>query len=173
MNDGLLIIERIIIESISKKEKNLQEIMSDTNLNHSLLLNVLPNLLMKNMIRYTRGIYSIEKENCVKWLSDINRKDNVKEEAKELFVSLVNQYFKKDLEKTPSPLPQLKIQKVWLTRDEEMILNSHLAGLDSFFNGVKASRRVKPEKEKTYEQKVVIWGHSQYSDLVEGVLEAV
>ena len=51
MNDGLLIIERIIIESISKKEKNLQEIMSDTNLNHSLLLNVLPNLLMKNMIR--------------------------------------------------------------------------------------------------------------------------
>ena len=173
MKDGLLIIERIIIESLSKKERNLQEIIFDTNLEHSLLLNILPNLLMKNMIRYTRGIYSIEKENCFKWLNEINKKDNIKEEAKELFVSLVNQYFKEDIEKKPIIAPHLKIQKVWLTKNEELILNSHMAGLDGFFNGVKASRKMRPEREKTYEQRVVIWGHSQYSDLVEGVLEAV
>jgi hypothetical protein len=69
--------------------------------------------------------------------------------------------------------PQLKIQKVWLTRDEEVILRSHMATLESFFTGVKASRRVKPQKEKTSEQRVVIWGFSQYSDLVDGVLKAV
>lgn len=174
MKDGLLIIERIIVESLSKKERNLQEIILDTNLEHSLLLNVLPNLLMKNMIRYTRGTYSIEKENCFQWLNKINQADNVKEEAKELFISLVNQYFKKDLAKKELALePQLKVQKVWLTKDEEMVLRSHMASLDGFFNGVKASRKVKPEREKTCEQRVVIWGLSQYSDLVEGVLEAV
>ena len=140
---------------------------------HSLLLNVLPNLLMKNMIRYNRGTYSIEKENCFKWLDEINKIDNIKEEAKELFVSLVNQYFKKDYEKKPAMQPQLKIQKVWLTRDEELVLRSHMASLDGFFTGVKASRRVKSEREKTSEQRVVIWGLSQYSDLIEGVLEAV
>ena len=173
MKDGLLIIERIIVESLSKKERNLQEIIMDTNLEHSLLLNVLPNLLMKNMIRYTRGVYSIDKEHCFQWLNEINKDDNVKEEAKELFTSLVNQYFKKDLDKAKTLEPQLKIQKVWLTRDEEMILRSHMAGLESFFTGVKASRRVKPEREKTCEQRVVIWGLSQYSDLVDGVLQAV
>ncbi len=177
MKDGLLIIERIIVESLSKKERNLQEIMLDTNLEHSLLLNVLPNLIMKNMVRYTRGIYSIDKENCFQWLSEINKDDHVKEEAKELFVSLVNQYFAKDkaknCDKKIAVEPQLKIQKVWLTREEEVILRSHMNGLESFFSGVKASRKVRPEREKTCEQRVVIWGLSQYSDLVDGVLQAV
>jgi hypothetical protein len=173
MKDGLLIIERIIVESLSKKERNLQEIIMDTNLDHSLLLSVLPNLLMKNMVRYTRGIYSLEKENCFQWLTEINKEDHVKEEAKELFISLVNQYFTKSNERKSSVAPQLKIQKVWLTKDEEIILRSHMACLESFFTQVKATRRVKPEKEKTCEQRVVIWGLSQYSDLVDGVLQAV
>ena len=173
MQEGLLIIERIIIESLSKKERNLQEIVIDTNLEHALLLNVLPHLLMKNMIRYTRGIYSIEKENCFHWLSEINKQDHVKEEAKELFTSLVNQYFKKEKLHLKNIEPQLKIQKVWLTDDEEIVLRSHMASLESFFNGVKASRKVRPQREKTCEQRVVIWGLSQYSDLVDGVLQAV
>jgi hypothetical protein len=173
MKDGLLILERIIIESVSKKEKNLQELILDTGLDHSLLLNILPNLLMKNMIRYNRGTYSIDKENSFQWLSAVNASANVKEEVKELFISLVNQYFKKDMEKSVASAPQLNIQKVWLTRDEEMVLRSHMATLDGFFLGVKASRKVRPEKEKTCEQRVVIWGQSQYSDLVDGVLQAV
>ena len=173
MKDGLLIIERIIIESLSKKEKNLQEIIHDTSLDHSLLLNILPNLLMKNMIRYTRGTYSLEKESCFKWLDEINHVDNIKEEVKELFVSMVNQHFKNNLHKKSAIETQLKVQKVWLTRDEELILKSHMATLDGFFTGVKDSRRIKPEREKTSEQRVVIWGLSQYSDLIEGVLEAV
>lgn len=174
MKDGLLIIERIIIESLSKKERNLQEIILDTNLEHALLLNVLPNLLMKNIVRYCRGTYSIDKENCFQWLNEVNKSDNIKEEAKELFISLVNQYFSKDIEeKKRAVQPQLKIQKVWLTNDEEILLRSHMAGLECFFSGIKASRRSKPQKEKTCEQRVVIWGLSQYSDLVDGVLQAV
>ncbi len=174
MNDGLLIIERIIIESLSKKERNIEEIILDTNLEHSLLLNVLPNLLMKNMIRYTRGIYSIEKDNCFQWLNEINKNDHVKEEAKELFISLVNQYFtKNETNKKAITAPQLKIQKVWLTREEEILLRSHMATLEGFFIGIKASRKMKPQREKTFEQRVVFWGLSQYSDLIDGVLEAV
>lgn len=173
MKDGLLIIERIIIESLSKKERNLQEIMIDTNLEHSLLLNVLPNLMMKNMVKYSRGIYCIDKENCLQWLSDVNKCDNVKEEAKELFISLVNQYFQEGIQKKDTTSPQLKIQKVWLTKDEEVVLRSHMASLEGFFSGIKASRKVRPLKEKTCEQRVVIWGLSQYSDLVDGVLRAV
>lgn len=69
--------------------------------------------------------------------------------------------------------PQLRIQKMWLTRDEEMILKSHLATLEGFFNGIKEARKHHPQREKTSEQRVVIWGLSHYSDLIEGVLQAV
>lgn len=173
MKNGLLIIERIIIESLSKKDRNIQEIVLDTNIDHSLLLNILPNLLMKNMISYKHGSYFINKEKCFEWLSKVNKGENVKEEVKELFISLVNQYFEKDKEKNQAVAPQLKVQKMWLTRDEEIILRSHMAGLDGFFKGVKASRRVKPVHEKTSEQRVVIWGLSQYSDLINGAIASV
>lgn len=173
MKDGLLMIERIVIESLSKKEKNIQEIEIDTNLGHGLLLNILPNLLMRNMVRYKNGVYSIDKDHCFEWLSEVNKKENVKEEAKEIFTSLVNQYFKKDATMAPQAGPQLKIQKMWLTRDEEIILKSHMNTLEGFFNGIKEARRYHPQKEKTCEQRVVIWGFSHYSDLVEGVLQAV
>ena len=174
MKDGLLIIERIIIESLAKKEKNLYELKLDTNLDHSLLLNILPNLMMKNMIRYQQGIYTLQRENCFEWLNQVNQVDNVKEEAKELFISLVNQYFQKDLSKKNEELsPQFKIQKMWLTHDEEILLQSHMANLDGFFHSIKKSRQMKPQKEKTCEQRVVFWGLSKYSDLVDGVLAAV
>ncbi len=173
MKDGLLMIERIVIESLSKKEKNIQELEIDTNLSHSLLLNILPNLLMRNMIRYLRGTYSIDKESALKWLSEVNSKENIKEEVKELFTSLVNQYFKKDLDKQKSLGPQLKMQKMWLTRDEDILLKSHMAGLESFFTSVKQARTQNPQREKTCEQRIVIWGLSQYSDLVDGALRAV
>jgi hypothetical protein len=173
MKDGLLLLERIIIESVSKKEKNIQELALDTNLEHAILLNILPNLLMKNIIKYQRGSYSIEKVTSLQWLKTINKDDNVKEEAKELFTSLVNQYFKKDIANNFTPTSLLKIKKVWLTHDEEIVLNSHMINLENFFNGIKNSRKLKPVREKTYEQKVVIWGTSQYSSLVRGVLEAV
>ena len=173
MKDGLLMIERIVIESLSKKEKNIQEIEIDTNLSHGLLLNILPNLLMKNMIRYQRGTYSIDKESCFQWLSEVNNKENIKEEAKELFTSLVNQYFSEDLAVQKVSGPQLKIKKMWLTRDEELILKSHMATLEGFFQSVKQARKQNPQREKTCEQRVVIWGLSQYSDLVDGALRAV
>jgi hypothetical protein len=173
MKDGLLILERIVIESISKKEKNIQELSLDTNLEHSILLNILPNLLMKNILRYNRGSYSIDKETSLKWLSGINKDDNLKDEAKELFTSLVNQYFKKDIEMQNQKKALLKIQKVWLTKDEEIVFNAHMINLENFFQNIKKSRKSQPVREKTHEQKVVFWGASQYSDLVHGVLEAV
>ena len=169
MKDGLMLVERIVIESISRKEKNIYELVNDTNLDQEILLNIIPNLLMRNLINYHRGIYSIDKESSMKWLETINQKNNIKEEVKELFTSLVNEYFVQN--KITSS--QLKVQKVWLTSDEEMILKSHLATIESFFREVKNDRKINPIREKTFEQKVLIWGFSNYSDLVHGVLKAV
>lgn len=173
MKTGLLILERIVLESVAKKEKNLEELSIDTNLEHALLLNILPNLLMRNILKYQRGTYSIDKEQSLLWLTGINKDENLKEETKELFTSLVNQYFKKDIEIQSKKSSTLKVQKVWLTKDEEVILNGHMINLENFFIGVKNMRKINPIREKTHEQKVVIWGISQYSNLVHGILEAV
>lgn len=171
MNEGLLVIERIVIESLSKKEKNIFELSYDTSLDQALLLNVLPNLMMKNLVKYVRGIYSIDKENSLLWSQSINKKENVKEELKEMFSSMVNHLYKNEIES--SKTSQLKLQKMWLTNQEEVILRSHLNALDCFFQSVKESRKNEPLKEKIAEQKVVFWGCTNYSDLLNGILAAV
>jgi hypothetical protein len=172
MKDSLLIIERIVIESISKKDKNIYELVNDTKLNQELLQKILPNLLMKNLIRYQRGIYSIEKTMALKWLETINEKQNLKEEVKEMFATLVNNYYQED-QNAIKKNNQLRVQKIWLSPDEDSILRSHLAMIDLFFKNIKNSRERNPVRERTHEQRVIIWGTSMYSDLVEGVLESV
>lgn len=177
MKKGLLIVERIVVESLSKKEKNISEIEIDTRLTHDLLLNILSGLILQGIIRYKGGIYSLAKENSFLWLKQINERNVLKEEVKELFTSLVNQYFKSDFAKSEQikldQLTQLKIQKMWLTPDEEMVLKSHMATLDGFFQGIKDARKKSPEKEKICEQRVVIWGVSTYADLIDGTLKAI
>lgn len=170
MSSGLLIVERMVIESLGKKDRNIKELEFDTGLSHALLLNVLPSLIMKNIVQYAKGQYMIDQSKSAVWSKEINDVDNVKEEVKELFTSLVNQYFKKE---TKKELQDLKVKKVWLSRDEVMVLNSHLANLESFFHSIRQERKLKPQIEKTHEQRVVVWGFSQYSDLIEGVLKAV
>lgn len=174
MNSGLLMVERIVIESLSKKGKNIAELEFDTGLSHALLLNILPNLLMKNIVLYRKGTYSLDQQNKDVWLVEINKVDYVKSEAKEMFTALINQYFKASHTKAlEGQTSQVKIQKMWLTESEEKILKSHLATLECFFAGIKESRKYNPLKEKTLEQRVVIWGTSLYSDLLDGALKAV
>jgi hypothetical protein len=172
MKDGLMLIERIVIESIAKKEKNIYELSIDTNLNQPLLLNILPELLMKNLIKYHRGIYSIDLEQSLMWKNTINKKVNLKEEVKELFASIVNDYFNESISSNEKN-SELKIQKVWLDKNEELILKNHLNTLDNFLKTIKQNREKKSIKEKTFEQKILIWGVSNYSQLIDGILTAV
>lgn len=169
MEKGLLLIERFIIESLSKKDMNIQELAIQTRLEHGLLLNILPNLMMRHIVNYKHGTYSLNRLEGQKWISQINKKEFLKEEVKDVFQSLVNNYFKEEVAKNSD----LKVQKIWLTKDEELTLNSHLKGLESFFKNVKDSRLKKAENERLFEQKVVVWGHMSYGDIVNEVLEAV
>lgn len=169
MKNGLLVLERIVIESLIKKEMNIEELVVQTGLSHGLLLNILPNLIMNFLVKYERGQYSLNREMIGQWSKEINKIENLKEEAREIFNSLVNSYFKQEVERSV----ELKIQKLWLTADEEKLLNGHLKNLESFFKNIKEQRLRKPVVERTKQQKVIVWGHLEYSNIIQEVLEAV
>jgi len=172
MNTGLLILERMIIESLSKKEKNIMELIHDTNLDQRILLNLLPSMILKKYLNYNRGQYSLNKENALLWKDTINSKENVKEEVKELFSTLVNQYFKEEIPEQGGH-QQLKVQKVNLTKDELTTLKSHLLSIENFISDVRRRRLSKPTGEKTFEQKVLIMGYAPYDDLTRELLANV
>lgn len=167
MSAGLLVVERVVLESLSKKGKKFDELQADTNLKTPILLNILQNFLMRNFVSYKKGTYSLNLLTKSSWLPLVNARENIKEEVKELFVSLVNSYFKTEKKNNID----LKMKKVWLTDNEEKIYKTLLSNLENFIKNLEGNRG--GVKESISSKKVLIWGHSDYSTLVNGVLEAV
>ena len=174
MMEGHLVVERMVLESLSRKGKNLQEIINDTGLEEALLKNIMPFFLMENIVCYDKGIYSLNMKEGQKWLEKVNHETHLKEEVKELFTSLVNHYFA-EMKAKEEKLSEvdLKVRKVWLTSSEEKILNSYIKNIESFMKNIEDDRKRRPIKERLCEKKVFIWGQSDYSHLARGVLEAV
>jgi len=172
MLEGLLVVERMVLESLSRKGKNIYEMALDTGLDESLLKNIVPFFLMQNIVLYDKGIYSLNAIQNEKWIENINKREHLKEEVKELFTSLVNQYFSETKREEESEV-ELKVQKIWLTSSEEKIINSYLKNIENYIKNIEDERTRKPVQERLCEKKVYIWGQSAYSHLVNGAIDAI
>lgn len=168
LSGGLLLIERIVIESLVKKELSFKEIENETAIQEIILGDILESLMRKKIVINKFGIFKLNTENMKTWDSQINQPYKLKEEIKEVVVTMVNKAFHE--KKSES---QLKLQKIWLTQNESLELNEHLLKIERFFNNIKLLRANRPEKEKLHEQKVVLWGVANYSEIVKGVFESV
>jgi len=166
---ALLVVERIVIESIGRKNNCLNAIALDTNLESGLLKNILRHLLDKNLLSYKAGEYFFNMENKQLWSRQKNSDKNIKEEINELLSSHVNYYFAQGKSEKVS----LSLKKISLTSSEEKLLQAHLINLNSFVNNIEMDQKKRTNANKTYRQTVLFWGHSQYSKLVEETLAAV
>lgn len=167
---GALLVERMILESLVKKTKNLLALSEDTGLNENFLKIVLQEMICKGWVIFELGDYRLREAELSEWAGEINRDENLKGEVKELLDSMVALHFREQLK---GPRAFLKIQKLELTDDEEKLLNSHLKGLEIFFKNIRNSRMKKPIKEHTKRQKIVVWGAGIYEDLVGANLVAI
>ncbi len=167
MNEGLLLVERMILESIGKKEKSIAEISLDSGLRTNLVCSLIGHLVMDNIINLKKGKYYLNFKEKEKWLPLINDKVNIKNEVKELFISLINSHFELSEKKKYG----LKIKKIWLNRFDEKILEAHFNNLNEFIENLEKYPNRK-EEEKLKEKRVIFWGQSFYGDLAEESLKA-
>lgn len=169
MNEKLLIVERIVLESISRKNRNIVELSNDTGLSVSLLNNILPTFIMKNLVIYNNGVYCINNEMKNLWINEINSKDSLKCEVKELFTNLVNHYFE---EEKAAATVELKVKKIWMTPYEKKLLRMHLNNLNEFVSNIEKENK-KDQNFKTKEQEIIVWSVSDYEGVINSFLEAV
>lgn len=160
----LLLTERIIIESISKDCTSIREIKIDTGLESTIVNTLVPELIIKNIVSYTDGVYSLNMKQSDLWLKEINSFKNKKSEIKDILMASVELL---DQEKS------LNMQKVFLTPFEEKILNVELKKIENFISQIQKEKRSIKVKSKTTDMKVVYWGFSNYGDLVEEDLKYV
>jgi hypothetical protein len=161
-----MLIERVILESLSRSSKSLEILSEDSGIESPLLKLLLQEMMFKGWIQYGKGEFSIETSTNKDWITAINSKESVQLEVKELMDSLVSMYFKENL-------GILKVQKISLSEDEEMVLNSHLKTLESFFVNLREKRVQKPLVSSIKKQKIVVWGAGIYKDLITTNLQLV
>lgn len=167
MKRNVTVVERYILETLGKGAKRFGQIHEETNVDYGLLNNILSELMMENMVSFTQGRYFLNPETQNQWLPLINSSQAVGEEVRELFSTLVNDYFEKQSDVA------LKVQKISMTAKEEKIFQSYLINLEKFIEDVKMERAKNPFESKLQEQKVIVWGHAGYSQLVQNTLKAV
>ncbi|MCO4794699.1 MAG: hypothetical protein KC493_13355 [Bacteriovoracaceae bacterium] len=167
MKDGLLLVERIILESLSTGEKSLEELIKDTGLRKNLLLSLISNLYQDHIILREGNTYLLNEENKKNWLPKVNSKESVRGEIKELFLTMVNNHFE-DLEYRSCGL---KMKKIHVNKRDEKILQAHFKNLHDFVENLEKYPD-KKAKSPTYEKKVIFWGQSDYGSLIETSLVA-
>ncbi len=166
MSLGLLIIERMVLESLNNKEKTIMQLKEDTKINEILLWNIIKSLMERSMVKKHNGHYKINTSNINNWLDKINNDNNKKEEIKELFVSLVNQYYSQHNNDT-----KIHLKKVYLTPRDEERLELLISAINSFLDDVK-NNQFRSSVNELSSKKIIFVGQSNYIDLVNNSLES-
>ena len=168
MKLNLLVVERMILEVLCSGSLEKLKICKETGLDISLVSAVLANLNIAGVITCCGSKYSIVSEKWKEIENEVNSSENIKEEVKDLFVSLVNQYFSEKQKKF-----NLSVKKIWLDPFEEKILNSHLLNLQEFIKNVEKNEKYNRTRRSVSEKKVIMWGTSSYECLVRGTIQNI
>lgn len=149
---NITLLDRMVINSVSKKNKDIKSISNDTNLNSDIIKIVLEDLLVKNIFSLKSGEYSINKNLNSDQIKDINSKDSI------------------DIEKIQIARSSLKneggfnLEKFALTNKDKVIFEGMLKNIKMFIDNSKIKDAL------TKEENLFFWGQNNYSDIVNSTL---
>ena len=161
MFNGLTIFERIIIESLEKKEKKIGDLQNDTCLQISILANSINYLIAKSIIVVKEDIYFLNLKYKHLWQPDINNPVNIELELQEILESLLK------LEIKHKGKDHLKIKKISVGESDKIILKAMLRNIESFINNLGKSKKSK--NDRTSDQQIVVWGLATYNELLKEI----
>lgn len=167
MKDGLLLVERMILESLQSGPRTSEELVKDTGLKKNLLMSLLSNLFNDYIVVQKGHLFDLNYENKKDWIHRVNSKESVKGEVKELFLSMINQHFEELEYKSCG----LKMKKIYVSERDEKILHAHFNNLQEFVDNLE-KYPTETKDAPTHAKKVIFWGQSDYGALIENSLIA-
>lgn len=157
---SLTILERMILESLSKSKKSVLELIYDIDLEIELIQNAIEELKQRNLVKASKGIVEINIEELTKWNQSEHIKDSLREEIKEILEASIDTYF------ANPENSMVRIKKVNMSSDEKKIFNAMISNLDNFIKGLTESKKNQSVKD----QEVIFWGFSGYRNLAEQIM---
>lgn len=162
--DGLLLVERAILESLVRGRESVDEIVCDTSLGRKIVSNTLDSLGKRLFVGSTEDLkrYWVDVDNLKQKVSNVNMPKNIWGEIQDTLLAAIrsNFYFSESGDQWPG------MKKLWLSSDEEMILYSLFKRLDDFFTKVNSFQEERSHKQYLFEKEVIFWGHVKYGQVV-------
>ncbi len=151
----LLLTERMVLEAIADQGRTIEEISESTGLKKVIINNILPELLMKNIIQYEKKKYSLDRETNPNWIREINRPENTRLELTEILESSVS---------LMGNGTSLSLKKLYLSEFEEKLLSIELAKVEKLIKDLQKNSK---ERGRVKDMKVVYWGYAGYGEIIE------
>lgn len=162
---SLLMLERMILESLAAHCRSIAEIALDTGLKQELAAQVVTGLVHEGFLTFKEGRYELSKSYVKNFNERYTNSQDQLEELRELFISMVNSSF--------AGSSQIKLRKVALTKAEKAILGSYFINLEAFIKSVSDQNRRERKVCPTKDQCVFIWGEASYLDLAMESLQTI
>ncbi len=167
MKTELLVVERMVLESILTKERNYFEICDDTGLYPVIVKNLLDSFILKGHVIYQNGRFSINKHhpNIVALIK--SKDQNISDSLKDMFVGFINSYFKKE-----HPDLTLKFQKLQMSEEEAALFDTLFLRMNNLVDEIKKKKRNTQTKIPLKSHRIIFWGSGNYQSFVQGTIPA-
>jgi hypothetical protein len=146
--------ERIVIESLLKKNRNLEDINHDTSLENSIIQNSLMSLLTKRFIKKELDLYCVILDQVKQYLTS---KESLSDQLSEREI-LINSMLYKSC--------PLNFYKVHLSEKDQTILNGLLKNLENFFEEIQKKNN---KSHSTKDEQIFILGGSNYVNTIKNI----
>ncbi|MBF0360049.1 MAG: hypothetical protein HQK49_03520 [Oligoflexia bacterium] len=186
MEENLLIVERVILESLTRRSKDIVELVIDTGLSRVLLEKILDKFCLNGLITKNEyNVFELNNKRASKMLAHYNSTLNKREEIKELLSVFVDSVvhengnenardiknMQQQHQRSEYAFAEMKIKKLWMTPEENFYYQTMLNKIDLFFKEVSLKQQSRSEQAKISEQQVIFFGHSHYDNLIHTFLK--
>lgn len=165
MRNGLILLERIVIESFGADSKSLQQIERDTSLPLGVVKKIIENLRQRKLVKGEGPFFQLDWSNDENW-EEVHSAQAKCDETKELCNQMIENYFF-------GGFGELKLRKIEMTGEEQNIFSALLKNVDSFIEQIEFSRKKSKGPSSPLKQKVVWWGSSGYDEILKGHLKII
>ena len=160
MKYQITLVERMILESLQIKPKNLNELNMCTKIEKDFIRNILTDLVSKNLIISRENKYQINKHLDQSMINELFNKDFLNVELMEMTQFCIKEKLYHKTEKA------FKMKKVHMNEKEKKIYYGLLYNLESFLDSLEK----KPLT--TSDTTIHFWGEGNYGKIINHYINA-
>ncbi len=161
MKKRVLALQRAILEGLARREKTLDELVQELGFPRDFLLNILSYFILERVVGFKQQRYYLKRDMCKLWLRDRESQIALLDEINELVTEAIH---------VGGDVKKMGLAKVWVDKEDEIVLERHLDGLKMFLTYLQEKGRKLKHPPALAEQRVVFFVQHNYGDLLQAII---